>query len=157
MSIPLHSTLIRNIRSTTMTISFHSTLNVSFSILVQKIHNWKTFYQIKRSYQYEHVHWCYWPPANIERPPLKKLKTFYCDCSVNTSYFGLSSQTGQYYHLINADAHVNPLPNAARHNRSPDLTLPSSHASVNAMGIEAAVVLPNRCRLLMTCDSSSPI
>ena len=48
----------------------------------------------------------------------------------------------QYYHLIIALPQVKPLPNAAKTTLSPSLIFPSSHASVNAIGIEAAVVLP---------------
>lgn len=37
---------------------------------------------------------------------------------------------------------VNPLPKAASTTVSPSFTFPCSHASVKAIGIEAAVVLP---------------
>ncbi len=46
------------------------------------------------------------------------------------------------YHLIIALAQVNPLPNAAKTTVSPDFIFPCSQASVSAIGIEAAVVLP---------------
>ncbi len=46
------------------------------------------------------------------------------------------------YHRSSALAQVKPLPKAARHTRSPSLTKPFSQASHNAMGIDAAVVLP---------------
>ena len=47
-----------------------------------------------------------------------------------------------FYHLIIALAQVNPLPKAAKTTVSPGLILPCSHASVKAIGIDAAVVLP---------------
>jgi hypothetical protein len=47
-----------------------------------------------------------------------------------------------FYHFKIALAQVNPLPNAAKTTVSPDFILPFSHASVKAIGIEAAVVLP---------------
>ena len=46
------------------------------------------------------------------------------------------------YHRISAEAHVNPLPNAARQIRSPSFIRPSAQASLIAMGIDAAVVFP---------------
>jgi hypothetical protein len=46
---------------------------------------------------------------------------------------------GKVYHRINAEAHVNPLPNAAKQITSFSLILPSAQASLIAMGIEAAV------------------
>jgi len=46
------------------------------------------------------------------------------------------------YHLNNALAQVNPLPNAARQTVSPSLIRPFSQASQRAMGTDAAVVLP---------------
>jgi hypothetical protein len=46
------------------------------------------------------------------------------------------------YQRIIALPQVNPLPKAANTTKSPDLILPCSHASVNAIGIEAAVVFP---------------
>ncbi|MNR01287.1 hypothetical protein D3C85_1170870 [compost metagenome] len=46
------------------------------------------------------------------------------------------------YHLIIALAQVNPLPKAAKTTVSPDLIFPCSQASVKAIGIDAAVVLP---------------
>jgi hypothetical protein len=52
------------------------------------------------------------------------------------------------YQRINADAHVKPLPKAAKQIKSFSLILPSAHASLMAMGIEAAVVLPYRMMLL---------
>ena len=47
-----------------------------------------------------------------------------------------------YYQRISAEAHVKPLPNAAKQIKSPSLILPCSQASLNAMGIDAAVVFP---------------
>ena len=46
------------------------------------------------------------------------------------------------YQRISAEAQVNPLPKAAKQTKSPSLTFPASHASHNAIGIEAAVVFP---------------
>ena len=46
------------------------------------------------------------------------------------------------YHFIITLPQVNPLPKAAKTTVSPDLILPCSQASVNAIGMEAAVVLP---------------
>jgi hypothetical protein len=47
-----------------------------------------------------------------------------------------------YYHRISAEAHVKPLPNAAKQITSFSLILPSAQASLMAMGMEAAVVFP---------------
>ena len=47
-----------------------------------------------------------------------------------------------FYHRINAEAHVKPLPNAARQIKSFSLILPSAQASLIAIGIDAAVVFP---------------
>jgi hypothetical protein len=49
---------------------------------------------------------------------------------------------GSDYQRIRAEAQVNPLPNAAKQIKSFSLILPSAHASLNAMGIDAAVVFP---------------
>lgn len=49
---------------------------------------------------------------------------------------------GENYHFIITLPQVKPLPKAAKTTVSPDLILPCSHASVSAIGIEAAVVLP---------------
>jgi hypothetical protein len=46
------------------------------------------------------------------------------------------------YHLMMTLPQVNPLPKAAKTTVSPDLILPFSHASVKAIGIDAAVVFP---------------
>jgi hypothetical protein len=46
------------------------------------------------------------------------------------------------YTLRRAEAHVNPLPKAARQIRDPSLISPSAIASLIAIGIEAAVVFP---------------
>lgn len=46
------------------------------------------------------------------------------------------------YQRIRAEAQVNPLPNAAKQIKSFSLILPSAQASLMAIGIEAAVVLP---------------
>lgn len=54
------------------------------------------------------------------------------------------------YHLIIALPQVNPLPKAAKTTVSPVLIFPCSQASVNAIGIEAAVVLPYFWMLLYT-------
>ena len=54
------------------------------------------------------------------------------------------------YHLMMALAQVNPLPKAARTIVSPSFIFPCSQASVNAIGIEAAVVLPYFWMLLKT-------
>jgi len=51
-------------------------------------------------------------------------------------------QRNTAYQRMSADPQVNPLPNAARQTRSPDLTAPASTASHKAIGMEAAVVLP---------------
>ncbi len=48
-----------------------------------------------------------------------------------------------HYHLMSALAQVKPLPKAATQIKSPFLILPCSHASDKAIGIDAAVVLPN--------------
>ena len=53
-----------------------------------------------------------------------------------------------HIHLIKAEAHVKPLPNAARQTISPVFILPSSHASSSAIGMEAAVVFPYLMMLL---------
>ncbi len=63
-------------------------------------------------------------------------------------WFKWMSEKGKYctffvpYHLIRDDAQVKPLPNAAKQIKSSFLILSSAHASLNAMGIDAAVVLP---------------
>src|SRR6516225_963073 len=59
------------------------------------------------------------------------------------------------YHLSSALPQVNPLPNEARQTRSPSFILCCSQASHRAMGIDAAVVLPNRWMLLCTFSSLS--
>ena len=59
------------------------------------------------------------------------------------------------YHLMRAEPHVNPLPNAAIQIKSPSLILPCSNASDIAIGIEAAVVFPYFCILLKTWSSLS--
>ena len=46
------------------------------------------------------------------------------------------------HHRIRAEAQVKPLPKAARHTKSPGLIRPCAKASLMAIGIEAAVVLP---------------
>ena len=51
---------------------------------------------------------------------------------------------------------MNPDPNAARQTRSPLLMRFCSTASLNAMGIEAPVVLPYFWMLLNTCSFLSP-
>ena len=61
----------------------------------------------------------------------------------------------KHYHLIITLPQVKPLPNAARTTRSPSLIFPSSQASVRAIGILAAVVLPYRMILLYTWSSES--
>ena len=61
------------------------------------------------------------------------------------NYFNL-----KIYHLIKAEAQVNPLPNAAKHKISPFFNFPLSKASFNAIGIEAAVVFPYFIMLLNT-------
>lgn len=61
---------------------------------------------------------------------------------IKKPFSAISFQSSAFYHLSNALAQVNPLPNAARHTRSPSFILPSCQASHKAMGIEAAVVLP---------------
>ena len=48
----------------------------------------------------------------------------------------------KYYQSIKADAHVKPLPKAAKQIVDPSLIRPFSIASLMAIGIEAAVVLP---------------
>ena len=57
-------------------------------------------------------------------------------------FFWLRRGEHVVYHLNNALAQVNPLPNAARQTVSPSLIRPFSHASQRAMGTDAAVVLP---------------
>jgi len=52
------------------------------------------------------------------------------------------------YHRITALPQVKPLPKAAITSKSPSFTLPCSIASVKAIGIDAAVVLPYFCILL---------
>ena len=52
------------------------------------------------------------------------------------------------YHLITTLPHVKPLPKAAKTIRSSSLILPFSQASVKAIIIEAAVVLPYFIMLL---------
>lgn len=47
-----------------------------------------------------------------------------------------------YYHFNKALAHVKPLPNAVKAYSIGFLIFPCSHASHNAMGTDAAVVLP---------------
>ena len=47
------------------------------------------------------------------------------------------------YHLIKAEAHVKPLPKAAKTNISFSLILFCSHNSLKIIGIVAAVVFPN--------------
>ena len=46
------------------------------------------------------------------------------------------------YHRIKADAQVNPLPNAAKQTILSSVISPSCQASLRAIGIDAAVVLP---------------
>jgi hypothetical protein len=46
------------------------------------------------------------------------------------------------YHLINAEAHVKPLPKAAKQTMLPSCSFPSAQASLRAMGMEPAVVFP---------------
>jgi hypothetical protein len=46
------------------------------------------------------------------------------------------------YHLISADAQVNPAPNAPTITSEPSLIRPACTASSSAIGIEAAEVLP---------------
>lgn len=53
-------------------------------------------------------------------------------------YFGILKN----YHLMITLPQVNPLPKAAKTTVSPDLIFPCSQASVKAIGMEAAVVLP---------------
>jgi hypothetical protein len=60
-----------------------------------------------------------------------------------------------FYQRIIALAQVNPLPKATN-TKSPFLILPISQASVSAIGMDAAVVLPNFWILLKTCSSLSP-
>jgi hypothetical protein len=43
---------------------------------------------------------------------------------------------------MSAEAQVKPLPNAAKQIKSFSLILPSAQASLNAIGMEAAVVFP---------------
>ena len=50
--------------------------------------------------------------------------------------------TSVNYHLISADAQVNPEPKAAKQTKSPSFTKPFSQASHKAIGIDAAVVFP---------------
>ena len=57
-------------------------------------------------------------------------------------FFWLKRGEKVLYHLNNALAQVNPLPNAARQTVSPSLISPFSHASQRAIGTDAAVVLP---------------
>jgi hypothetical protein len=52
------------------------------------------------------------------------------------------------YQRIKAEAQVKPLPNAARQIKSFSFILPSAQASLIAIGIDAAVVLPYRMMLL---------
>ena len=59
----------------------------------------------------------------------------------------MSSLQG-FYHRISAEAQVNPLPNAAKQIKSFSLIFPSAQASLNAMGMEAAVVFPYLMMLL---------
>ena len=47
-----------------------------------------------------------------------------------------------FYQRISAEAHVKPLPNAAKQIKSFSLIFPSAHASLIAIGIDAAVVFP---------------
>ena len=47
------------------------------------------------------------------------------------------------YHRIITLPQVNPLPKAAKTTKSPFLIFPCSQASVNAIGMDAAVVFPN--------------
>ena len=60
------------------------------------------------------------------------------------------------YHRIKAEAHVNPLPNAARQIKLFSFIFPSAHASLIAIGMDAAVVFPYRMILLYTFESGSP-
>jgi hypothetical protein len=55
---------------------------------------------------------------------------------------GLHAGGLEGYHRIRAEAHVKPLPNAAKQIKSFSLILPSAQASLNAIGMDAAVVLP---------------
>jgi hypothetical protein len=52
------------------------------------------------------------------------------------------------YQRIKAEAQVNPLPKAAKQITSFSLTLPSAQASLKAIGMDAAVVLPYLMMLL---------
>jgi hypothetical protein len=63
-------------------------------------------------------------------------------CPVYLKNKNHSSAFNQAHHFNSALAQVKPLPNAARHTRSPLWILPSCQASHKAMGTEAAVVLP---------------
>ena len=60
------------------------------------------------------------------------------------SYGGkiVSFEKPKPHHRIRAEAHVKPLPKAARHTKSPGLMRPCAKASLRAIGMEAAVVLP---------------
>ena len=72
------------------------------------------------------------------------------------TFLGLMLIRKKDYQLIKALPQVNPLPKAAKTTKSPDLILPSSHASVIAMGMDPAVVLPYRIMLLYTWSSLRP-
>ena len=61
--------------------------------------------------------------------------------------------TPEHYQRIKALAHIKPLPKPAMATRSPSLIRPCSQASQSAIGIEAAVVLPNRSMLETTFSS----
>lgn len=83
------------------------------------------------------------------------LKNNKCICKVNFegtrivggslhsfNNFNFGERWAGYDQRIRAEAHVNPLPKAAKQITSFSFTLPSDKASLNAMGMEAAVVLP---------------
>ena len=74
-------------------------------------------------------------PFNIQITCNSETKTIIRDIFFNDILFN-------FYHLIIELPQVNPLPKAAKTTISPEFIFPSSQASVNAIGIDPAVVFP---------------
>src|SRR5437016_6678962 len=79
-----------------------------------------------------------------------------CRPSAISQSFELNADDFSYYHLINADAHVSPAPNAPSMTSEPSLIRPWRTASSKAMGIEAADVFPYRSRFSIIFSGESP-
>src|SRR5690606_41080054 len=78
------------------------------------------------------------------------------DTNITKHWFASTPARKPYcYQLSKAEAQEQPLPKAARHTRSPSLSFLCSQASLKAIGIVTAVVLPEYMMLLNTFSSGN--